>query len=61
MSVLIRRFLKDKSGATVIEYGIIAALISVAIIVGARSSGQSIGDNFDTISDALVEPEGGEE
>ena len=35
MSKLIARFAKDESGATAIEYGLIAALISVALITGA--------------------------
>ncbi|MEM7464728.1 MAG: Flp family type IVb pilin, partial [Pseudomonadota bacterium] len=36
---LVSRFLKNESGATAIEYGLIAALISVAIIGGATAVG----------------------
>jgi len=36
------KFLKDESGATAIEYGLIAALIAVALITGATSLGGSI-------------------
>ena len=39
MTKLVARFVKDESGATAIEYGLIAALIAVAIMVGARALG----------------------
>ncbi len=39
---LFARFMKDESGATAIEYGLIAALIAVAIIAGATALGSSI-------------------
>jgi len=54
MSQLVKRFLTDQSGATAIEYGLIAALISVAIVAGAQGSGQLIADNFNTASDAMT-------
>ncbi len=41
MTKIFARFLKDESGATAIEYGLIAALISVAIIGGARHRQQA--------------------
>ncbi|MEL6921699.1 MAG: Flp family type IVb pilin [Pseudomonadota bacterium] len=44
------RFIKDESGATAIEYGLIAALIALAIIVGATALGSSLNQKFDTIS-----------
>ena len=44
------RFLKDESGATAIEYGLIAALIAVAIIAGASALGTSLNTQFQTIS-----------
>lgn len=43
------RFLKDESGATAIEYGLIAALISVAIITGATSIGSTINGKLDSV------------
>ncbi|MBY5715794.1 Flp family type IVb pilin [Rhizobium leguminosarum] len=46
MTKLFSRFLKDESGATAIEYGLIAALISVALITGATSLGDKIGTTF---------------
>jgi len=46
MTELVSRFLKDQSGATAIEYGLIAALIALAIMVGAGSLGNSIDNQF---------------
>lgn len=46
----IRRFLTDESGATAIEYGLIAALISIAVITGALAVGGSLGDLYSMIS-----------
>jgi pilus assembly protein Flp/PilA len=43
---IITRFVKDESGATAIEYGLIAALIAVAIIVGATLLGSQLGALF---------------
>ncbi|MGX9987935.1 Flp family type IVb pilin [Rhizobium sp. Z1P35] len=53
MTKLFSRFLKDKSGATAIEYGLIAALISVALITGATTLGTKIGDTFNNLSDRM--------
>jgi len=50
MSKLFSRFLKDESGATAIEYGLIAALISVAIITGATTLGGALNNTFANIS-----------
>jgi pilus assembly protein Flp/PilA len=48
-----RIFLRDESGATAIEYGLIAALIAVAIIAGATSVGGNLGTTFTNIGTAL--------
>jgi pilus assembly protein Flp/PilA len=53
MRTLVTRFLKDESGATAIEYGLIAALIAVAIIGGARTLGTRIGGTFNNVSNAI--------
>ncbi|MBB3388631.1 pilus assembly protein Flp/PilA [Rhizobium sp. BK275] len=53
MTKLFSRFLKDESGATAIEYGLIAALISVALIAGATTLGNSIGDTFNNLTDQM--------
>ena len=42
MSNIFARFVKDESGATAIEYGLIAALIALAIMVGAGAVGNSL-------------------
>ncbi|MBU1287456.1 MAG: Flp family type IVb pilin [Alphaproteobacteria bacterium] len=44
------RFLKDESGATAIEYGLIAALIAVAIIGGVTALGNSANATFNTVA-----------
>ena len=46
-------FLKDESGATAIEYGLIAAGISIVIIASANAVGSSLNSRFDTISTQL--------
>jgi pilus assembly protein Flp/PilA len=53
MSSLISRLLKDESGATAIEYGLIAALISVALIAGATALGTSLNSQFNALSGKL--------
>jgi pilus assembly protein Flp/PilA len=49
----IRRFLTNRSAATAIEYALIAAGISVAIIAGVNSVGTSTQDKFAIVSSAL--------
>lgn len=44
------RFLKDESGATAIEYGLIASLIALAIITGATTLGGKLSDTFTYVS-----------
>ena len=46
MSNIFKQFIDDESGATAIEYGLIACLIAVAIIVGATSLGGSLNTTF---------------
>ncbi len=50
MTTLFARFAKDESGATAIEYGLIAALISIALIAAATSLGQNISNTFAKIA-----------
>ena len=49
MTKFATQFLKDESGATAIEYGLIAALIAVVIIAGATTVGTQLGAKFNTI------------
>jgi pilus assembly protein Flp/PilA len=53
MSTLIKRFMKDESGATAIEYGLIAAGISVAIIAVVQGLGSKLNTTFTSVSNAL--------
>ncbi len=46
MSKFVTRFLRDESGATAIEYGLIAALISITIIAAANSIGGTVKEKF---------------
>ncbi len=50
---MLRRFLRDESGATAIEYSLIATLISLAIIGGASVLGNDLGNKFNQIEAAL--------
>ncbi len=54
MTKLFARLIKDESGATAIEYGLIAALISVALIAGASALGTSLNTTFTTINTELT-------
>ena len=56
MKTLFTRFAKDESGATAIEYGLIATLIGVAIIVGAGLVGTNLNVLFTSIAGKLVMP-----
>jgi pilus assembly protein Flp/PilA len=49
----LKLFAADESGATAIEYGLIAALIAVAIIAGATTLGTTISGKFSTIATTL--------
>lgn len=58
----IQKFIEDENGATAVEYGLIAVLICVALIGGARSAGLSINmlwdNNAATVNQALEVPPG---
>jgi pilus assembly protein Flp/PilA len=58
MSKIFARFKKNESGATAIEYGLIAALIAVAIIAGASYLGTSLNTQFTTIGGKVANPGG---
>ena len=53
MQSLFHRFAKDESGATAIEYGLIASLISVAIFAAATQLGTNVSSTFDAVSAQL--------
>ena len=54
MSKIVARFVKDESGATAIEYGLIAALIALAIVTGAGALGSALGNQFTFLSNELA-------
>jgi pilus assembly protein Flp/PilA len=51
--VLLRAFLNNERGATAIEYGLIAASISIAIIVAVTTVGSNLNTTFTNVSNAL--------
>jgi pilus assembly protein Flp/PilA len=53
MKSIVKSFFKDESGATAIEYGLIAAGISIAIITAVNGLGTQLSTNFNTISSSL--------
>ena len=53
MGVSITRFIRDKSGATAVEYGLIAAGITVAIIATVFALGTNLNDTFSTVSNGM--------
>ena len=53
MSNFIRRFCRDESGATAIEYGLIAALIAVVIITAVTKVGTNLNNKFVAIGNAV--------
>jgi len=55
MTKIFARFMKDESGATAIEYGLIAALISVALITGATSLGSALDTQFKALGTKLTD------
>ena len=50
---LFSRVVKDESGVTAIEYGLIASLIAVVIIAVVGSVGQNLSSTFQTVSNSL--------
>lgn len=53
MITTMKSFLSDESGATAIEYGLIAALVSVAAIAALGSLGNSLGTMFNSVANEL--------
>jgi pilus assembly protein Flp/PilA len=50
MKNLVTKFANDESGATAIEYGLIAALIAIAMITGAKAVGTSVNAKFSNVA-----------
>jgi pilus assembly protein Flp/PilA len=51
---MIRKFIKNEKGATAIEYGLIAALVAIAAIVGMSALGNKLNKQFTYISNKMV-------
>ena len=50
----VKQFLKNESGATAVEYGLIAALIGVVIITGATALGKALSTQFTNIGTSVT-------
>lgn len=50
---MLARFIRDEAGATAIEYGLIAALVSVVIITALTALGSQLTSTFTSVSDAM--------
>ncbi|NRQ13034.1 Flp family type IVb pilin [Ensifer sesbaniae] len=53
MKTIVFRLVRDESGATAIEYGLIAALISVALIAGASTLGNALDSTFNGLGSKI--------
>jgi pilus assembly protein Flp/PilA len=53
MRKVFKKLLRDDTGATAIEYGLIAALIAVAIISGVSAVGSKLSANFNSVQTSL--------
>ena len=53
MKVLVTRFMNDESGATAIEYGLIAACIAIAIIAAVKGVATNLNPTFNNVSTNL--------
>jgi len=53
MKNMIRRFFSDESGATMVEYGLMVALIAIVAIVAVTFLGEEVSQTFDTAATAL--------
>jgi len=54
MSKFVTRFVKDESGATAIEYGLIVALIAVVIITAVSTVGTNLGTAFNSVGGKIA-------
>jgi pilus assembly protein Flp/PilA len=54
MKFNVKRFIRDESGATAIEYGLIASMIGIAIIAGVQALGTNLSGTFAKVSGNLA-------
>ncbi len=53
MILSMKRFIRDENGATAIEYGLIAALIAVVIIIAVSAAGTQVANTFCAVANSL--------
>ena len=53
MKSFVTRFVQDESGATAIEYGLIAALIAVVIITAVTAIGTNLSGKFNNVANSV--------
>lgn len=58
MQNIVKRFVKDESGATAIEYGLIAAIVAVTIIAALQLLGGNLAATFNRVAQELVQGAG---
>lgn len=56
MNSIVSRFVKDESGATAIEYGLIAAIVGIGIIIGLGALRDGLNNLFNNVADELENP-----
>ena len=54
MKTLVRRFIKNESGATAIEYGLIAAIVGVGLVAGLGTLKSNLNTTFTTVGSKLT-------
>ena len=54
MFAIFSRFVRDDSGATAVEYGLVAGLVALAIITAATTLGNKLGNTFNKIGNAMT-------
>jgi pilus assembly protein Flp/PilA len=47
------RFIKEEEGASMVEYGLLVALIAVVAIIAVTAVGSAVSENFDSVANAL--------
>jgi len=56
MKNIVARFIKDESGATAIEYGLIAAGIALAVITAVKLTGSNLNTTFNSVATGVKAP-----
>ncbi len=54
LTTTLKRFIADQSGATAVEYGLLTALLSVAMMGSLKALGENLSNTFTTVSEDLA-------